>query len=184
LIPAVAIHLAIGLLLLAFGFRWLSKAVRRAAGVIPMRDEDAAYIRHSNRLRALLAGADRLHATGMAAAFQVTAIEGSEVVFIVLAIGAADRRLLLPAGAGALVALILVAALGVVLHRPIARLPGNAIKFAVGVLACAFGIFWLGEALGIRWPGEDWSILALAFTNLAGALIAVPLTRRQSERPL
>lgn len=180
LIPAMAIHLAVGILLLAFGFRWLRKAVRRAAGVIPMRDEEAAYVRHSNRLRALLAKAGNLHRTGMAAAFQITAVEGSEVVFIVLAIGAADRRLLVPASLGALAALALVASIGVALHRPLARLPENAIKFAVGVLTCAFGLFWIGKGIRIEWPGDDWSIVALAVVILAGAAAAIRLTRRQA----
>lgn len=73
-------------------------------------------------------------------------------MFIVLAVGAADRRLLIPASVGALAALLLVAALGAILHRPIARIPENALKFAVGVLTCAFGVFWMGEGSG--WPGR------------------------------
>lgn len=179
LIPAVVIHLTVGLLLLAFGFRWLQKAVRRAAGVIPMRDEDAAYTRHSNRLKVLLASAEKFNRTGMSAAFQITAIEGSEVVFIVLAIGAADHRLIAPASVGALFAFLLVVTLGVVIHRPLARLPENAIKFAVGVLTCAFGLFWVGGAVGIEWPGDDWSIVGLAALILAGALTTVRFVRRR-----
>jgi uncharacterized membrane protein len=181
LLPATIVHLVVGLLLLAFGFRWLRKAVRRAVGVLPMRDEDAAYVRHSNRLRAIVAKAANLHRTGMSAAFQITAVEGSEVVFIVLAIAAADQRLLLPASVGALAALLLVAALGVVLHRPLARLPENAIKFAVGVLTCAFGLFWIGKGVGVEWPGDDWSIVALALVILAGAAAAIRLTKRQAD---
>ena len=57
LVPTTAIHLVFGFLLFAFGFRWLRKAVRRAAGVIPLRDEVVAYARHSNRLRGLSANA-------------------------------------------------------------------------------------------------------------------------------
>ena len=175
LVPATAIHLVFGLLLFAFGFRWLRKAVRRAAGVIPLRDEVVAYKRHSNRLRGLStnAKANRPDRTGMATAFQITAIEGSEVIFIILAIGAADRRLLAPAGFGAAFALALVVALGVILHRPLARLPENTIKFAVGVLTCAFGLFWFGNGLGIHWPGEDWAVLWLATAVLVTATIAV-----------
>ena len=172
-VPATAIHLVFGFLLFAFGFRWLRKAVRRAAGVIPLRDEVVAYARHNNRLQGLWASANRPDRTGMATAFQITAIEGSEVVFIVLGVGAADRRLLTPAGVGAASAVLLVAALGFVLHRPLARIPENTIKFTVGVLTCAFGLFWFGKGLGVQWPGDDWAILWLSATVLVSATIGI-----------
>jgi uncharacterized membrane protein len=180
LIPLKAIHLGIGMLLLVFGLRWLRKAVLRAAGVIPMRDELAVYVRQSSRFHALSAGRDGRSRMGLVTAFQITMVEGIEVVFVVLAIGAADRSLLLPASLGAFVALVLVSALGVALHRPIARIPENSLKFTVGVLACSFGIFWMGEAIGVKWPGEDWSVLALATGILAAAFIVVRLKARRS----
>lgn len=86
-----------------------------------------------------------------------------------------------PASLGALAALLLVAGLGLALHRPIARIPENALKFTVGVLTCAYGVFWLGEGVGIRWPYEDSTILALASAILAAALTAVRLIRRMSR---
>lgn len=179
LVPAQAIHLGVGLLLLAFGARWLRKAVLRAAGIIPLRDEDAAYTRQISRFRMLAACSDHRQRAGMAAAFQITLVEGIEVVFIVLAVGAADRRLLMPASVGALAALLLVMSLGAILHRPIARIPENALKFSVGVLTCAFGVFWVGEGFGLAWPGEDWAALALAAGILPVALIAVRVLTRQ-----
>ena len=62
--------------------------------------------------------------------------------------------------------------LGLLLHRPLALIPENTLKFAVGVLLCAFGTFWTGEGIGIKWPGQDWSILML----IAGFLIVAGLT--------
>lgn len=180
LIPSAAIHIAIGLLLLVFGVRWLRKAVLRTAGVIPKRDELVAFTRQNNRLRALGTsprGGDR---TAIAATFQITMIEGIEVVFIVVAVGSADHGLLWPASLGALVALLVVVALGLTLHRPIARIPENGLKFIVGVLICAFGIFWLGEGLGLQWPGADWSLLALAAGVLVVALLAVQVVMRRA----
>ena len=41
---------------------------------------------------------------------------------------------------GEVAALLVVAALGLVLHRPLARVPENTLKFLVGVLLSAF--FW------------------------------------------
>lgn len=182
-IPSATIHLAMGILLLAFGARWLRKAVRRATGVIPMRDEAATYTRQRTRFLALAAGPGRRTHTGLTAAFQITMVEGIEVVFIVLAIGATDSRLLLPASLGALAALSVVVALGIALHRPIARIPENALKFTVGVLTCAFGLFWIGEGVGIQWPGEDWAVVALAVGILAATLVAVHLTARRAAPP-
>ena len=172
-IGSEAIHLGIGILLLIFGVRWLRKAVLRSAGVIPLHDELAAYTRQSSRFRALNANYAGRSQQAMMAAFQVTMVEGIEVVFVVLAIGAADSGLLLPASFGAFVALLLVSALGVALHRPITRIPENSLKFTVGVLTCAFAVFWIGEGIGLKWPGEDWSVIAIAAGILAAALVVV-----------
>jgi uncharacterized membrane protein len=102
------------------------------------------------------------------------------VVFIVIAIGAGGSGLLLPASMGALAALLVVVFLGLAIHRPLANVPENALKFVVGVLLSAFGCFWVGEGIGLRWPGADWSILGLVAGFLAVALLAVPLCRAQA----
>jgi uncharacterized membrane protein len=105
-------------------------------------------------------------------------IEGLEVVFIVIAVGATGG-MLVPASLGAAAAAIFVVLLGIVLHRPIARIPENTLKFSVGVLLSAFGVFWIGEGLRLRWPGEDWAILALAAGFLSFASLAVVLAKRR-----
>jgi Ca2+/H+ antiporter, TMEM165/GDT1 family len=170
-IPINIMQLTIGALLLLFGMRWLRKAVLRAAGVIPLHNEAAAFAKETARLRAL-GGGRRWDLAAAFGSFQITMLEGIEVVFIVIAIGAGHAGLLLPASLGALAALLLVIALGLVLHRPLASIPENSLKLVVGILLAAFGTFWIGEGLGISWPGSDWAILGLAI----GFLLVAALT--------
>ncbi len=182
-IPTDVVRLGVGTLLLMFGMRWLRKAILRSAGVIPLHDEAAAYAREVTALRGLGGigrGWDRV---AVATAFKITMLEGIEVVFIVIAVGAAGKGLLLPAGIGAVAALLLVVALGVALHRPVAMIPENILKFAVGVLLSAFGTFWVGEGMGLAWPGADLSIPALNAGFLAAALLAVRLCRARAAVP-
>ena len=180
-VPLDAIRVLVGALTLLFGLRWLRKAILRAAGVIALRDEAAAFAKQTASLR----GHDRaggLDRVAFGTAFQITMLEGMEVVFIVIAIGAGGVGLLLPASLGALAALLLVAALGLAIHRPLARVPENSLKFVVGVLLSAFGCFWLGEGVGVAWPGADWSILGLILGFLGTALVTVPLCRSRAGR--
>lgn len=182
-IPLDLVQLLVGALLLLFGMRWLRKAILRSAGVIPFHDEEAVFASETRSLRqsdaVVVSGWD---GTAVAGSFKIVMLEGIEVVFIVVAIGAASGSLIPPAiGAG--IALVAVILLGVVLHRPLAVIPENALKFAVGVLLCAFGTFWTGEGIGVAWPGEDWSILALIAGFLIAAGAAVPICRARHIIP-
>jgi Ca2+/H+ antiporter, TMEM165/GDT1 family len=183
-IPQSVVQLGLGALLLLFGMRWLRKAILRAAGVIALHDENAAYAKESAALRALgslAAGWDRV---AVSTSFKITMVEGVEVVFIVIAIGGGGRGLLVPAALGALAALVLVALLGLALHRPVAMIPENTLKLVVGVLLCSFGTFWLGEGMGFGWPGGDWSLLALNGGYLASALALAPICQDRAARAI
>ena len=181
-IPLDWIQQVVGALLLLFGLRWLRKAALRAAGIIPLHDETAAFAKESERLRGAGAGGSGFDQVGFAAAFQITMLEGVEVVFIVIAIGAGGAGLLAPACLGALAALILVVLMGVMVHRPLAQIPENTLKFVVGILLSAFGAFWFGEGLGVAWPGEDWAIPALIAGFAAVALVTTKLSRASAEK--
>jgi len=75
---------------------------------------------------------------------------------------------------------VLVLAAGVIIHRPLSRVPENPLKFGVGVMLSAFGVFWTGEGLGIAWPGEDLALLAFVTLFLGAGLTGSVLARRIS----
>lgn len=183
-IPLWLLQIGVGVLLLLFGLRWLRKAVLRAAGVIALHDEEAAFVAQTAQLqdeaRRAQARADWL--AGLTA-LKAIVVEGLEVVFIVIAVGA-GRGLLLPASLGALAAGALVLGAGLVLHRPLARVPENALKFGVGVMLSGFGVFWTGEGLGVPWPGEDLAVLAFVAMFLAFGLTLVALLRDRGAAEL
>jgi uncharacterized membrane protein len=179
-VPLHIIQLAVGILLVLFGLRWLRKAILRSAGLIPLHDEAAAFSKNAAAMQtsAVRPGWDKV---AFGTSFNITMLEGTEVVFIVVAIGAGGTGMLLPAGLGAVAALLVVVALGLMLHRPLAKVPENTLKFIVGVLLSAFGTFWVGEGLNLGWPGADWSISGLVAAYLLIALGTVPICRRLSS---
>jgi len=179
-IPLQKLQLVVGALLLLFGMRWLRKAVLRAGGVLALHDEAAIYEREAQALRGQAVAAHAWDKLAFATAFKITVLEGVEVVFIVLAIGAGRPDLLWPASLGALAALLVVAALGVAVHKPLARVPENTLKFAVGVLLCAFGTYWAGEGMGYTWPGADGTIPLLMCAFLTVAMLCVAGCRRMA----
>jgi len=62
--------------------------------------------------------------------------------------------------------------------------PENALKFAVGVMLSAFGVFWTGEGLGVAWPGADLAIVGFAALFLLAGLGAVSVVRRPRAEAL
>jgi Ca2+/H+ antiporter, TMEM165/GDT1 family len=169
-VPVHGLQLAVGVLLLVFGLGWLRKAVLRAGGVLALHDEGEAFAKETQALRreaqARSKAADWL--AGMVA-FKAVLLEGTEVVFIVLAVGARPG-LLAPAAIGAAAACVLVLAIGLALRRPLSRIPENSMKFLVGGLLTGFGVFWCCEGLGAPWPGGDWAIPGLVAVYLAAGL--------------
>ena len=177
-VPLYLLQLAIGVLLLLFGMRWLRKAILRAAGVIAPHDEAVAFAKETAALR----DEERRHQAHLdwlagLASFKAVLLEGLEVVFIVIAFGAGGR-LLVPASVAALAACVLVAAIGLLVHRPLARVPENTLKFAVGVMLSAFGLFWTGEGMRVAWPGGDLAIVVFIVLFLATGIAAVALLNR------
>jgi Ca2+/H+ antiporter, TMEM165/GDT1 family len=177
-VPLNLLQLAIGVLLLLFGMGWLRKAVLRAAGIIPLHDEEAIFAAATASAAASGGGRGQaLEWVAGLAAFKAVLVEGIEVVFIVIAVGA-GRGLLGAAGIGALAACLVVLAIGLAVRKPLARVPENALKFGVGTMLSAFGVFWTGEGLGIAWPGQDLAIAVFAALFLSIGLATAAVLRR------
>lgn len=184
-IPLHVLQLVVGVLLLLFGLGWLRKAILRAGGVLAQRDESALYARATRELGQPAAGATDAAARdwiGVITVFKAVLLEGMEVAFTVLAIGA-GHDLILEASLGAAAACALVLAVGMVLRQPLARVPENGLKFAVGVLLTAFGVFWTGEGLGLAWPGAELALLAL-IGGFAAVGLAAARALRAAASPL
>ncbi len=178
-IPLGALRVAVGGLLLIFGLQWLRKAVLRSAGVKALHDEEAAFAEEAAAARgAGVAVEDRLDAYSFLIAFKGTLLEGLEVVFIVLTFGANQHDVGLAALA-AVAAVALVAVAGATIRAPLARVPENTMKLAVGVMLTSFGIFWGGEGAGAHWPGGDAALLAIIPSVALFALGLAATVRRR-----
>ena len=164
-LPEALLQLVVGTLLLIFGLQWLRKAILRSAGLKALHDEDddlprggpgGARRRRERRARARLVRLrrqlqgrlprgprDRLHRHHLRAQRRL------------------DRR---SPSLGAAIGGVIVLAAGVALHKPLARVPENTIKFVVGLLLSTFGTFWAVEGLGwfapddasLHWPAAIW----------------------------
>ena len=177
LVPLTVLQFIIGALLLLFGMRWLRKAILRASGLIPLHDEEKIFAKENDTLRHQAHNHRANYLAGLAA-FNAVLLEGVEVVFIVVAVGA-GRGLVAYASLGAAAAVVLVAIVGAIVHRPLSQIPENALKFVVGLMLTSFGVFWLGEGLGIDWPGADLSLLGIVVLWVLVSFAAV-----QRLRPL
>jgi uncharacterized membrane protein len=170
----------VGTLLLLFGMRWLRKAMLRAAGAVDRHDEQAAYEDH---VRALGGDGDpqvsgsRWDLIALVTAFKAVTLEGVEVIVIVIGLGAV-QGLLLEASLGALAACLLVVGAGLILQRPLARVPENSLKFVVGIVMSAFGLFWFGAGIGLQWPYDDGAIPGLIAILAAASWLGIRVAAR------
>jgi len=175
-VPIALLQLVVGVLLLFFGLRWLRKAVLRYAGAIALHDEASIYAKQTRLLAAAAGQPERIDWIGFTTAFKSVTLEGLEVVFIVIALGATGGALV-PASLGAALAGVLVIGGGLAIHRPLSTVPENTLKATVGVMLSAFGTFWTGEGMHVAWPGADLILPALVAGYAAAAALGYTIAR-------
>ena len=178
LVTVVPEHLLLGLvgtLLLLFGLRWLRKAVLRFAGIVALHDEEEIYRREVAELRAQRLRRTAWDWVGMVVSYKAVLLEGVEVAFIVIAFGAKGLGAMNAAIVGAVAAGIIVIALAAALRQPLTAVPENWMKFGVGAMLSSFGVFWFGEGIGAKWPGDALSIPIIVAAFLVASLLSVRL---------
>mgnify|MGYP001545165528 CR=1 FL=1 len=167
------LEMILGSLLVIFGMRWQRKAILRYAGAIAKRDEATVFQQMRQVLKqpkeTLSVGLDWY---GALVAFRSTLLNGLRVVFIILALGITGDALS-DAGLGLILGIVLTIIPGLLVRRPLIEVPGNRLKFSVGAVLCAFGVFWVGKGFGLLWPDSHLTVLVLAMGFWAVGWMAV-----------
>ncbi|MFC5452796.1 COG4280 domain-containing protein [Paenibacillus aestuarii] len=175
-----AFQLVIGILMLLFGMRWLRKAILRYSGLKALHLEDKAYQEELERQSSSNVSAGQMDWFGFATSFNIVLLEGIEAVFIVITFGLAANSLS-SAIAGSLIGLLVVVIAGVLLRKPLAMIPENTMKFIVGLMLSGFGIFWVGEGIGVNWWHADVSILVITLVLLVISFLSVNFLSRKHK---
>jgi uncharacterized membrane protein len=197
-VPLKVLQFAIGLILLYFGFKWIRKAILRAAGLKAKHDEAKIYQENVEKLSKLKEDTKTsmkfrflkfldtpIKREGFSMAFNGVFIEGLEVVIIVVSLSSANKSLSI-SSLGALAALVVVAIAGFIFTKALTGVPENALKMTVGIMLMSFGTFYIGEGATLKWPGKDLFILALVAIFGLIALIStsvLKLTKAKSTKP-
>jgi len=159
-------HLVVGTLLLLFGMRWLRKAILRFAGIVALHDEELIFQREIAELRAQGLSPTRWDNIGFWFSYKAVLLEGTEVAFIVIALGAQGGEALRASIVGAIAAFVVTMTAGAMLRKPLAFVPENWMKWVVGSMLVTFGVFWGAEGVGGGWP-LDAATLPILFLVIA-----------------
>ncbi len=186
-LPISFLRIVVGGLLLVFGLTWLRKAILRSSGYKALHDEEKIF--QEELAAARIAAKETRHGVADWYAFTLSykgvLLEGLEVAFIVLTFGTIQHKVGL-ASIAALAAVAIVIAAGFALRAPLAKVPENSMKFGVGILLTAFGIFWGAEgAAGAskKWPGDNWAVLALIMGVAIFSFILVQVLKVLHSKP-
>lgn len=175
------VQLIVGLFMLLFGIRWLHKAILRYSGLVARHNESDNYDKEMQRQKEHGNVSKGLDKFAFVTSFSGTFLEGLEAVFIVITFGVSTNSMS-SSIIGAAAALAVVVILGIVLRKPLAKIPENTMKYVVGVMLTSFGAFWIGESMNLSWPQKDLSILYIVATMVAVTFLIVWRVRGATGR--
>jgi uncharacterized membrane protein len=176
------LRLVVGIALLLFGLEWLRKGILRLAGRRSRSDSFAEFVAEREALEAVPGAPEgRFDWPGVVIAFKGVLLEGVEVILIVTVLAARPSGPT-PAILGAAVALVVVVGLGLVLHRPLRRVPETELKYVVGLVLSTFGTFFAAEGLSVHWPLGDAALLLVLAGWLVVSQAYVHLLAREGGR--
>jgi uncharacterized membrane protein len=170
--------------------QWLRKAILRASGFKALHDEEKIY---KEEVATAIQEKKVSHFFvsdwyGFTLAFKGVLLEGLEVVFIVVTFGIIQKgsnpHAFTLALVAAISASILVTVAGIIIHKPLSKIPENSMKFIVGILLTSFGIYWGSEGAGAIWPHADLSLLAIITFVLVTSLRLITLLKNRNRRNL
>lgn len=186
-VPLFALRIVVGTLLLIFGLQWLTKAILRQTGFKSAHDERDIYEKNiaalSSKERGVRGQRDSL---AFAVSFKGVFLEGMEVVMIVISfgLGTGSSNQLETASLAAVFAVAVMCALGALVAKPLARVPENYMKLGVGNLLTVFGLFWMGEGVGVQWPLGDLFIPVLLAIIVLATLGLVTYFKRVHKKTM
>jgi uncharacterized membrane protein len=183
-LPMSSLRILVGGLLLVFGLQWLRKAILRSSGYKALHDEDQIFREEVAAARAAgkesRIGIDDWYAFTLS--YKGVLLEGLEVAFIVLTFGTIQHQVGL-ASIAAISAVVIATITGLVLAKPLSRVPENSMKFSVGILLTSFGIFWGAEGSGAKWPGDNWAVLGIiGFVSAISFALVIFLKRKYLQQ--
>ena len=181
-VPLEPLRLVIGVGLLLFGLEWLRKGVLRLAGRRSPSSSFREFVDEREALEELPAPAPgTADWAARAIAFKGVLLEGIEVILIVTVLAARPGGLA-PAMIGSALALSAVLAVGYRLRAPLQRIPETHLKYVVGIVLSAFGVFFAAEGLGVSWPFDDLALAYIALIVLAVSQAQVAVLTRGERR--
>jgi uncharacterized membrane protein len=182
LVSVSAFQIIIGILMTMFGMRWLRKAILRYSGLKALHLENEAYQEELSRQKTeKSAGKQKMDWFAFTTTFNIVLLEGIEAIFIVLTLGLAASSLS-SAIIGSLIGIVIVVIAGVMLRKPLSMVPENTMKFVVGLMLSGFGVFWVGEGVGVEWWHADASILIIIAALLVVSFASVAVLRNLQKK--
>ena len=176
MIPIRPLWTIVGTLLLIFGLQWMKKAILRIGGALASRDEDEIYGQLTTDAKRTKRSKAPIDWYSFTMVFKGVLLEGFEVVFIVVIFGSAHGDITTGFTAAAAATLFTVV-LGLLIHKPLSKVPENWMKLTVGLLLVVFGTYFGGEGAGIIWPLGEWALLYLLISYAAFSWFMIEMER-------